>query len=86
MNHSLVVVACLWAALGLLVTINIAIDGVHHFYGPAGYCKLRLRHVVQFLVGLNLTWPKGAGYRSSIQSSVLRPISRSCGQLHYSIS
>jgi hypothetical protein len=36
--HSLIVVACLWCSLGLLVTINVLIDGVQQFYGPTGYC------------------------------------------------
>ena len=42
LNHSLIVVACLWVALGLLVTINIAINGVDRFYGPTGYCEFCL--------------------------------------------
>lgn len=41
LHRSLIVVACLWASLGFLVTINVAVDGVHRFYGPVGYCKPR---------------------------------------------
>jgi hypothetical protein len=37
--HSLIVVACLWCSLGLLVTINVTVDGVQQFYGPTGYCE-----------------------------------------------
>jgi hypothetical protein len=37
--QSLVVVACLWCSLGLLVTINVLVDGVQQFYGPTGYCE-----------------------------------------------
>jgi len=48
LNHSLVVVACLWVAVGLLVTVNIAINGVDRFYGPTGYwCWIRAEYSVQ---------------------------------------
>jgi hypothetical protein len=44
LRHSLIVVACLWTSLGLLVAINMAVDGGRHqFYGPAGYCEFSLR-------------------------------------------
>jgi hypothetical protein len=42
LNRSFIVVACLWASLGLLVTINVVtVDRAHHFYGPTGYCESR---------------------------------------------
>jgi hypothetical protein len=42
LNRSFIVVACLWVLLGLLVTANVvALDGVHQFYGPTGYCGSR---------------------------------------------
>jgi len=48
LSSSFVVVACLWAALGLLVGINVAVDGVRHFYGPTGYwCWIRAEYSVQ---------------------------------------
>ena len=37
--HSLAVVACLWCFLGLLVIVNVVVDGVQQFYGPTGYCE-----------------------------------------------
>ncbi|KAF8495141.1 hypothetical protein F5888DRAFT_582563 [Russula emetica] len=46
--HSLVVVACLWCSLGLLVTINVIVDGVQRFYGPTGYwCWIQARYSIQ---------------------------------------
>jgi len=46
--HSLVVVACLWCSLGLLVTINVLVDGVQQFYGPTGYwCWIQARYSIQ---------------------------------------
>jgi hypothetical protein len=39
LNHSLVVIVCLWVVISLLVSINIAVQGAHRFYGPTGYCK-----------------------------------------------
>lgn len=42
LKRSLIIVACLWVALGLLVTVNIAINGVDRFYGPTGYCEFCL--------------------------------------------
>jgi len=48
LRSSFVVVACLWAALGLLVGVNVAVDGVRHFYGPTGYwCWIRAEYSVQ---------------------------------------
>ena len=60
LNHSFVVVACLWVALGLLVTVNIAVNGVHHFYGPTGYCELE----VFFAACTDLTHGTGCWIRS----------------------
>lgn len=46
--HSLVLVACLWCLLGLLVTINVTADGVQQFYGPTGYwCWIQAPHSIQ---------------------------------------
>ncbi|KAI0303462.1 hypothetical protein B0F90DRAFT_1375402 [Multifurca ochricompacta] len=45
---SIIVVACLWTTLGLLVTINIAVNGLHRFYGPTEYwCWIRAEYSVQ---------------------------------------
>jgi len=38
--HSLIIVASLWCSMGLIVIINVTVDGVHRFYGPTGYCEL----------------------------------------------
>ena len=37
--RSLVIVAFLWSIVGLIVVVNIAVNGAHRFYGPTGYCK-----------------------------------------------
>ncbi|KAH9048062.1 hypothetical protein EDB84DRAFT_1459112 [Lactarius hengduanensis] len=48
LHRSFVVVACLWSAVGLLVAVNIAANGVYRFYGPAGYwCWIRRAYSVQ---------------------------------------
>jgi len=39
LRRSFVVVTCLWIIVGLIVAVNIAINGAIHFYGPTGYCK-----------------------------------------------
>lgn len=39
LRRSFIVVACLWSAVGLMAAVNIAANGAHRFYSPAGYCK-----------------------------------------------
>lgn len=60
LNRSFVAVACLWVTLGLLVTINIAVNGVHHFYGPTGFCEPE----VSFAAGKDLTHETGCWIRA----------------------
>ncbi|KAI9508438.1 hypothetical protein F5148DRAFT_1284056 [Russula earlei] len=51
LRRGLIFVACLWAAVGLLVAINISADGAYHLYGPAGYwCWIVSTHPVQRIV------------------------------------
>ncbi|KAI0287246.1 hypothetical protein BC826DRAFT_60818 [Russula brevipes] len=48
LNHSVVVIVCLGVVISLLVSINIAVQGVHRFYGPTGYwCWIRAEYSVQ---------------------------------------
>jgi len=37
LRRSLVVVAFLWSVVGLIVALNIDVNGAYSFYGPAGY-------------------------------------------------
>ncbi|KAH9991478.1 hypothetical protein BJV77DRAFT_531342 [Russula vinacea] len=46
--RSLIIVACLWCSLGILVAINVAVDGVQRFYGPTGYwCWIQANYSIQ---------------------------------------
>ena len=36
---SLGIVAVLWTVVGLILAINIGVDGSSHFYGPTGLCE-----------------------------------------------
>ncbi|KAI9446841.1 hypothetical protein H4582DRAFT_613174 [Lactarius indigo] len=48
LRRSFIIVACLWSAVGLLVVVNIAANGAHRFYGPAGYwCWIQRAYSVQ---------------------------------------
>ena len=74
LHRSLVVVACLWASLGFLVTVNVAVDGVHRFYGPTGYCKPR-----PIAERSDFERAQGAGFAPTILSNVRLPTLFSCG-------
>jgi len=48
LRSSLILVACLWAVVSLIVTFNIAADGSYHFYGPTGFwCWIQARYSIQ---------------------------------------
>ncbi|KAI0247658.1 hypothetical protein BJV78DRAFT_901876 [Lactifluus subvellereus] len=48
LHRSLVVVVCIWASVALIVTANVAANGVGHFYGPTGYwCWIRSEYSIQ---------------------------------------
>jgi hypothetical protein len=81
LRHSLIVVACLWFTIGLLVTANIAVNGVYHFYTPTGFCKLHL-----FLTQVLFDMVQGAGLGLSIRSSAPPQTLLSCGQPAYPTS
>lgn len=53
LRWSLGLVVFIWTAVGLVVAINIAVDGAYNFYGPSGFCKPRF---LLFVMGLILTW------------------------------
>ncbi|KAI0283560.1 hypothetical protein BC826DRAFT_1110128 [Russula brevipes] len=48
LRRSLFVVACLWAAIGLLLIINMAVNGLYHFYSPTGFwCWIHPEYSIQ---------------------------------------
>jgi len=48
LRRSLVVVAFLWSVVGLIVVINIDVNGAHRFYGPTGYwCWIQSVYPIQ---------------------------------------
>jgi hypothetical protein len=74
LRSSLMLVACLWAAVGLIVTFNIAANGSYHFYGPTGFCT-----PLHISCTSHLDMAQGVGFNPSTRSSVLLRTSFSCG-------
>jgi hypothetical protein len=69
LQHSLLVVVCLWAGVALIVTVNVTVNGVSHFYGPTEYCK---PYASFYRSDFDMT--QGVGFSPSIQSSGLLAI------------
>ncbi|KAI9508436.1 hypothetical protein F5148DRAFT_1149032 [Russula earlei] len=48
LRRSLTFIACQWIAVGVVVAINIGVDGAYQIYGPTGYwCWIQPKYLVQ---------------------------------------